>query len=119
MNSGPPKLPNWLKKELATEEKNSAPGNIWEHLRDLKKKGLFKGEITEIIPKDFNITQAPHYYVVDDLRRRSIKCISCPIIHGGVLEAHLLTRYRIEDGVLYFDDVPTNKVPEGFSVDNG
>lgn len=118
-NSEPPKLPNSLKRELESNEKESKPeGNIWGMLRQMKKAGQFKGEITEIIPKDFNITQAPHYYVVDDLRKRSIKCIACPIIHGGVLEAHLLTRYKIEDGILYFDGVATNRTPEGFSIDN-
>lgn len=119
VNSEPLELPKQLKNELKSEEENSKPeGNIWGILRELKKKGVFKGEITEIIPKDFNITQAAHYYVVDDLRKRSIKCISCPVVHGGVLEAHLLSRYKVEDGILYFDGKPTNRIPEGFSVDN-
>lgn len=117
-NSEPQKLPNSLKEELKKDEAESKPeSNIWGQLKELKKKGLFKGEITEIVPKDFNITQSKHYYVVDDLRRRSIKCISCPISHGGILEAHLLTRYKIEDGVLYLDGVAQNQIPDDFDVD--
>ena len=113
-----PNLPKQINEELKNEEKNAKPeGNIWETLRALKKKGLFKGDIDEIIPKDFNLKTGDHYYVIDDLRKHTVKCISCPIIHGGILEAHLLTRYRVENGIIFFDEEPTNTAPKDFRVD--
>lgn len=84
--------------------------NIWEILRQRQKDGTFKGEIQTIILKDaINLRGGTHYYIIEDAKKRSIACLSCPVKHGGVLEAHMLSRYRIEDGILYLDGKAKNK----------
>lgn len=85
------------------------PENIWEVLRERKKRGLWDGEIEEIVPKEYNLTQGEHYYEIDDLRQRTVKCSACPITHGGILEAHLLTRYEVKNGIIYLDGKPKTK----------
>jgi hypothetical protein len=99
--------------ELEKEYEKESP-DIWHVLELRKKLGTWHGEIKVHKIKEYHLTKGPHYYVIEDLRKRSVKCISCPISHGGILEAHLLARYKIEDGVLYLDGKPINKTPEGF-----
>ncbi len=96
--------------ELRAESQGvEIPKNIWKLLEEKKKRGLWNGEI-EVLPiKEYNLTSGKHYYVVEDARTRSVKCISCPITHGTYLEAKYLTRYKLEDGVLSFDGKPINK----------
>lgn len=88
--------------------------DIWGVLEKRKEKGLWDGEIEVIETTSHNLSKGDHYYVVEDARRRSIKCLSCNMPHGGILEPHRLHRYTIKDGVLYLDDKATNTTPEGF-----
>lgn len=90
--------------EKAKSEGKFIDGNIWETLRKRKEEGSWDGEIETIVPKTImNLTSGAHYYEIEDPRSRSVVCISCPIKHGGILEAHLLTRYKIDKGVIYLD----------------
>ena len=49
-------------------------------------------------------------------RNRQSSVSAVPIKHGGVLEAHLLTRYTLKEGVLYLDGEAINKTPEDFHL---
>jgi hypothetical protein len=102
-----------LYTELEKEYEKETP-DVWHVLEIRKKLGTYHGDIKVTKIKEYHLTKGPHYYVVENPRRRSIKCISCPISHGGILEAHLLARYRLEKGVLYLDDEPVNQIPDGF-----
>lgn len=81
----------------------------------LHERGFHKGDYREYTKPFYNLNKGAHYYVLDNPARRTVKCLSCPVAHGGMLEAHLLTRYRLQDGVLYLDEKPVNVVPENFS----
>ncbi len=105
-----------LKDQLETELEKEIP-DIWKVLDLREKLGLRKEKIDIIQTREFNLTKGEHYFVMESIGKRSIKCISCPITHGGILEAHLLTRYKLEDGVLYLDDKPQNKAPKLSDVD--
>lgn len=101
-------------KKLPTVKNNPEDEDrpdIWEGLKLLKKRGLWKGEVDVIPIKEFNLSigKGAHYFVVEDAQKRSIKCTTCPITHGTILEARLLHLYRIDDGVLYLNDKPLNK----------
>jgi hypothetical protein len=98
--------------ELAKREGKFIPKNIWALLKKRKEEGTFQGEIETLIPKTIvNLTSGEHYYEIEDVRKRSIVCRTCEVRHGGILEAHMLSRYKVEKGVLYLDNKPTNKVP--------
>ena len=85
------------KKEKKSQSKYL---DIWEVLKIRKEKGLWNGEIKVHEIKEYNLNKGDHYFIIEDLKKRSVKCISCPISHGGILESHLLTRYTIENGVI-------------------
>lgn len=100
--------------ELSAKEESEAPEispDIFEKLKEKKKKGLWSGEIEHIEIKEHNLTAGKHFYIMEDVRKRSIMCTSCPVKHGGILEAKLLTRYTLEDGVLFLDGKPTHEKP--------
>lgn len=88
---------------------------FWNRIKWLHEKGLHKGDYQEYEKPYYNLNKGGHYYVLDDPKRKTIRCISCPIKHGGLLEAHLLTRYRLHEGILYFDEKPINSLPENFT----
>lgn len=97
-----------LVRELESEREKETP-DIWKVLELEGKLGLTKSKI-EVLPfREFNLSSGEHYFIMEDAKRRIIKCVSCPIPHGGVLEAHLLMRYKLEDGVLFLDEKPINK----------
>ncbi len=108
-DKSPQQLADFLRVEGQGVE---IPKNIWELLREKKKRGLWNGEIDTIPIKEFNLTRGKHYFVVEDVRKRSVKCISCPIVHGTYLEAKYLARYTITDGVLALDGKPINERAE-------
>lgn len=84
--------------------------NMWTGLAKLKESGDWDGEIeTHQVGKEISLTKGEHYYILSDKRKRIVECIACPVKHGGILEAHMLTRYKVEDGVIYLDGEPTNK----------
>lgn len=91
--------------------------DIWKVLEERKKKGLWDGEIKVSQIKKYPITKGDHYFVITNNRKREVTCMSCPIKHGGILEAHMLSRYRVENGVIYLDGKATNTTPKGFSLD--
>lgn len=91
-----------------------ASNSFWRKIKWLHERGLHKGDYQEYNAPSWNLTKGSHYYVIEDAGKRSIKCISCSIKHGGILEARLLTRYRLNEGVLYLDDKPLNATPENF-----
>ncbi len=91
--------------QKAKEEGKFIDGNIWEILRQRKAKGEWQGEIETIVPKTImNLSSGAHYYEIEDIKKRSVACVTCPIKHGGILEAHLLTRYKVANGIIYLDD---------------
>lgn len=105
-------------KENKKPKQNSIPEenlNIWDALKRAKKDGRFKGEIHEYHKPHYNLLKGEHYYEIEDAAKGSIKCVTCPIKHGGILEAHLLSQYELKNGVLYLDGVAQNKTP---SIDN-
>ena len=86
--------------------------DFWQTLAKMKEEGTWEGEIeTHEAGKEIPLTKGEHYYIISDRRKRIVECISCPVKHGGILEAHLLTKYKIENGVLYYNDIPTNTTP--------
>lgn len=87
---------------------------FWAKIKWLKERGLHKGDYQEYEKPYYNLNKGSHYYVLENSAKRTIKCISCPVKHGGVLEAHLLTRYALKEGVLYLDGKPINQTPENF-----
>lgn len=103
-----------IMRELAQNEDKATRGpkpNIWKALEYMKKRGEWDGEIETITPVTYSLKNGPHYFEVEDPKKRTVVCTSCPIRHGLLLEAHLLTRYRIEDGVVYLDNKPLNRTP--------
>lgn len=95
-----------------SSEKKKLP-DMWGYLQFLFDKGIRKEKIDIIPIKEYNLAASgKHYFVIDDIRKRTIKCTTCPVTHGGVLEAHLLTHYKVEDGVLYFEDKAINQRAE-------
>lgn len=101
------------KKEKKSQSKYP---DIWEVLKARREKGLWNGEIKVHEIKEYNLNKGDHYFVIEDIKKRSIKCISCPILHGGLLESNLLSHYRIEDGVLYLDNKAINTTPKNFKI---
>ena len=101
------------KKLSAKEELESPdlPKDLFEALEEKRKKGLWDGDVEHIEFKEHNLTGGKHYYEMLDVRKREIVCTTCPIRHGGILEAKMLTRYRLEKGVLYLDGKPCNETP--------
>ena len=93
--------------------------DFWGIHADRFKKGFTKSPITIEHPKQtYILNKGAHYFVVENNQTRSIKCITCPIQHGGILEAKFLTQYRVEDGVLYFKGKAINNTPNKSVVDN-
>lgn len=84
------------------QQGNELP-NIWDILKERKQKGLWHGDIDVVKIKEYKINSGAHYFVIEDLKKGSVACTSCPIKHGGYLEPHLLTRYEVKDGVIYLD----------------
>lgn len=114
MTNASPAQRQQIFKELAQNEDRATRGpkpNIWKALEEAKKRGEWDGEIETITPVNYSLKNGPHYYEVEDPKKRTVVCTSCPIRHGLILEAHLLTHYRIEDGVVYLNDKPLNKTP--------
>lgn len=82
-------------------------GNVWDILR---KKNH---PIETIIPKDIFNSNSPHHYEITNLHSAEVTCMSCPTKHGGYLEPHLLTRYKVENGIIYLDGhAMTKGLPE-------
>jgi len=96
----------------APEEETSS--SFWAKIKWLKDRGLHKGDYQEYEKPFYNLNKGGHYFVLDNSAKRTIKCISCPVKHGGMLEAHLLTRYALKDGVLSLDGRAINQTPENF-----
>lgn len=102
-------------KNEKTEETNKPKVSVIDLLEHKDEDHVFHNEVKTHHGKDlFRSKSEEHYYVLSDNRKRVIRCISCKILHGGILEAHLLTRYKINDGVLSLDGKAVNKIPQGF-----
>jgi len=112
-----PILSDEVLDDVVEQVKEKHLPNIWDILAERKKRGLFKGEIEVIKTKEFNLSAGEHYFVIEDVAKASIKCVSCPVSHGGILEPFMLTRYEVKDGVLYLDGKSKNKTPKGFIFD--
>lgn len=82
--------------------------DIWA---ELEKRGhpIERSQIRE-----FNLSGGKHYWVIDDPAKGTVRCASCPIRHGGTVDAYELARTRVEDGVIYLDDKATTKKPADF-----
>lgn len=96
------------------EQPEQSGSTFWTKIKWLKERGLHKGDYQEYEKPFYNLNKGGHYFVLDNSTKRTIKCISCPVKHGGVLESHLLTRYTLKDGVLYLDGRAINQIPENF-----
>ena len=98
-----------LMEQLREANQDKEAPDLWKVLEERKRKGLWNGEIQTIETKSYSLSKGKHYFVVENPRTRSIKCISCPISHGTLLEAKYLTRYKLDDGVLSFDGKALNE----------
>lgn len=101
-----------IMSELRKNEHQATYGpkpNIWAALRKAKDAGKWDGEIETITPTNYSLKKGVHYFEVEDSKKRTVVCTSCPIRHGLILEAHLLTRYTISDGVVSLDGKPLNR----------
>jgi len=63
--------------------------------------------------KEFSLTGGKHYWVIDNLKEKSVKCISCPVKHGGIIDAKEAALTTVRDGVIYFKGKPVTEKPEG------
>jgi hypothetical protein len=90
---------------------------FWNKIKELHQKGILKGDYREYEKPYYNLLKGEHYYEIEDAKKGSIVCTSCPVRHGGILESHLLARYKVEDGVLYLDDQAINKAPKRAKID--
>ena len=100
-------------KEQNSKNKNKEKlPDIWQILEERKKRGLWDGEIKVHQIKEYSLSKGEHYFIISDNRKREVMCITCPLKHGGILEAHMLTRYKVEDGIIYLDGKPTNTAPK-------
>lgn len=80
-------------------------GNVWDKLR------WKKHPIETVVPKEIFSSNSPHYYEITNFRTAEVTCMSCDVRHGGYLEAHLLTRYKVEGGIIYLDGRAMTKAP--------
>lgn len=106
-----------LMEQLKKANEDQTKPDIWKILEERKRRGHWNGEIQVLPIKTFSLIKGKHYYVVENNRKRSIKCIACPVVHGTFLESHMLTRYKLEDGVLSVDGKPLNDRAE-HAIDN-
>ena len=106
-----PQSNNWLTNEEKTLNQEKKV-DVWEVLKERKKKGLWDGEITTHQMVEHQIIGGPHFYVVSNPGKREVTCTSCAIKHGGILEAHLLSRYKVENGIIYLDGKAQNVTPQ-------
>ena len=88
--------------------------DFWGVHAERFRKGLTKNPIVVENPKnEINLSklmqESPHYFELESVEKRSIVCTSCAVKHGGILEARHLTRYKLEEGVLYFNGKPINR----------
>lgn len=100
--------------ELSEKEESEAPEvepDIFEGLKKRKKSGLWSGEVETIEMKEHNLSSGKHFFEFLDIRKREIVCTSCPIRHGGILEAKDLMNYELKGGVLYFKGRAINDTP--------
>ena len=100
------------------EDKTPEMPNVWDVLKERKKRGLWDGEVTTHTVREFNLRGGEHYYIIENLRIGGVKCVSCPIAHGGILEQHMLHRYEVKNGIIFLDGEAKNKTPDGFDIDN-
>lgn len=92
--------------------------DFWGVHAERFRRGLTKEEIVVEHPKQtYILNKGAHYFIIEDVKKRSIACITCPIRHGGILDAKDLTHYRVEDGVLYFKGKALNQIPDKSIVD--
>lgn len=114
-------------KQIPTSKASDDPGEFkspdpepsntfWQKMKWLHERGLHKGDYQEYEKPYYNLNKGAHYFVMDDPRKHTIKCVSCPVKHGGILEAHKLSRYTLSEGVLSLDGKAINQVPENFNI---
>lgn len=85
--------------------------DIFKELEEKKAQGIWDGKVERIEFKEHSLIKGKHYYEIEDVKKRTIVCISCPVRHGGVLEAKHLLDYQIKKGVLYFKGKAVNETP--------
>lgn len=103
---------NYKSSKPSSQKTNDDIPNVWDVLKERKRRGLWDGEIEVIeLKSPQSLNKGRHYYVIENNRERSVKCISCAIPHGTILEAHMLHRYEVKDGIIYLDGKPLNEVP--------
>lgn len=90
--------------------------DIWGVLQSRFDKGLTTTPITtEHAKSEVNLSRLmqdkPHYFEIEDIRKRIIACTSCPIKHGGILDASDLSQTKIENGVLFYKGEAINRIP--------
>ena len=82
--------------------------DIWEVAARQGKK------IKHLRYREFNLTGGEHYWVIDDPRKLTVKCISCPVEHGGIIDARDAVHTKVKDGIIYYKGKPITKKPKGF-----
>ena len=100
--------------ELSEAEESKTPEvvpDIFEELTKRKRKGLYSGDVDHIEIKEHNLTSGKHFYEFESIQNRTIVCTTCPVRHGGILEAKHLLDYELKAGVLYFKGKACNETP--------
>ena len=103
-------LLNSEQSEIEESKPPEMPKDLFGELEKRKKRGMWDGEVERHEIKEHNITTGKHYYVLDQ-KKREVVCTSCPVRHGGILEAKHLMDYKVEDGVLFFKGKACNETP--------
>lgn len=97
-----------MKNKNENLKKNEQMPDIWE---ELEEKG---SQIEHTEAQEFILTSGKHYYIVNNLARAEVICVSCPVRHGGIIDAYELARTRVKDGVIYLDGIATTRKPRDF-----
>lgn len=96
------------KQNENSKSKSEEMPDIWE---DLAREGQ---TIERYQVKENNLSSGDHYWKVVNARQGGVICLSCPVIHGGIIDAHELYRTRVYEGVIYLDERAITTKPAGF-----
>lgn len=64
--------------------------------------------------KEYVLSGGEHYWAIDDARTRGVICLSCPIRHGGIIDAKEASETTIKKGIIYFRGKEITKKPKNF-----
>lgn len=101
-------------EENTVKEDLKSPSQSDKNLPDIWEVARSRGNTIDTYPVveyDLSSNNA-HFFEIEDLRKRSVKCTSCKVRHGFILEAHRLHEYKLENGILYLKGKALNRTPQ-------